>query len=221
MEITHLFAVLAVTDFGRGCEWYERLFGRPPDRLPREGEAIWQLSPEASLYLLADPTRAGSGFLTVAVSDLDAHVGTLGARGVPVGEHPAGAGMLRRVSVDDPDGNTITFFETRGAEDASPADFHLLVKQRELERDAAAMVGTLAEDFAAVHEHGVAERLRDHASDWRSLRGQVQELRVTLRVLGPRLERPQADAIAGHLDTLDVLLRRLQNLGRGERWVEG
>jgi hypothetical protein len=56
MEIAHLFAGVAVTDFAAAFGWYERLFGRPPDMLPQEGEAVWRLSSGGSIYVTRIPT---------------------------------------------------------------------------------------------------------------------------------------------------------------------
>jgi predicted enzyme related to lactoylglutathione lyase len=111
MPITHLFAGVAVTDFESACAWYERLFGRPPDMLPQEGEAVWHLTAGASVYVTADLERAGSGLLTIAVSDLDAHAGALAERGVPVDRIVANRDTVRRVIVSDADGNQTTLFE--------------------------------------------------------------------------------------------------------------
>jgi predicted enzyme related to lactoylglutathione lyase len=111
MQITHLFAGVAVTDFESARPWYERLFGRPPDTLPQEGEAVWQLTADAFVYITADPERAGSGLLTIAVRDLDAHASTLAERGVTVDQVVANPGAIRRLIIRDADGNAITLFE--------------------------------------------------------------------------------------------------------------
>jgi predicted enzyme related to lactoylglutathione lyase len=111
MQTTHLFAGVAVTDFSAACPWYERLFGRPPDMLPQEDEAVWSLTPGGSIYVRADPDRAGTARLTIAVSDLDAQVHAVGERGVAVDQVASKLGTPRRVMVTDADGNAITFFE--------------------------------------------------------------------------------------------------------------
>ena len=49
----------------------ETPFGRPPDMLPKQGEAVWHVTTFGSVYLTADPARAGSALITMAVSDLD------------------------------------------------------------------------------------------------------------------------------------------------------
>jgi glyoxylase I family protein len=110
MTISHLFARLSVSDFAAARKWYEALFGRPPDMVPEEGEAVWHASASGSIYITADPDGAGSGAVTMAVRDLDTYVAALVARGLsPADPVPAPSGP-RRVIVTDDDGNTITFF---------------------------------------------------------------------------------------------------------------
>jgi hypothetical protein len=101
MEITHLFAGVSVTDFAAACQWYERLFGRPADMLPREGEAVWRLTSGGSIYVVEDLERAGTGLLTIALVELAAPVSST--------DEPGSA--PRRVILNDPDGNTITLFQ--------------------------------------------------------------------------------------------------------------
>ena len=42
MDITYVFAGLAVANRNEAAAWYERLLGRPPDFLPNDAEAAWQ-----------------------------------------------------------------------------------------------------------------------------------------------------------------------------------
>ena len=67
MPITHLFAGVAVSDFASARPWYEALFGSRPDMLPMEGEAVWHVTTSGSVYVTADPPRAGSALVTIAV----------------------------------------------------------------------------------------------------------------------------------------------------------
>ena len=110
VQMTHLFAGVAVSDFSVACEWYERLFDGPPASLPREGEAVWHLAPSVSIYIRADRGRAGHGLLTIAVKDLEHQRVELARRGLAV-EDGAEASGLRTVVVEDPDGGRIKFFE--------------------------------------------------------------------------------------------------------------
>jgi catechol 2,3-dioxygenase-like lactoylglutathione lyase family enzyme len=110
VQIAHFFAGVPVSDFPAAEEWYERLFGRPADMRPHESEAVWRLTPEVSIYVVADRERAGSGLLTVAVADLEAWERAVGGRGIAPERVLAGSGP-QRLEVIDADGNAITFFE--------------------------------------------------------------------------------------------------------------
>ena len=110
MEVTHVFTGLPVSDYDVACGWYERLLGRPPDRLPKADEAVWQLSDSALVYVVADQSRAGGGLLTIAVTHLDEHLAELVERRISIESETLEDG-LRKVSASDPDGNTISFFE--------------------------------------------------------------------------------------------------------------
>jgi len=106
MKISYVFAGLIVADRDKAAGWYARLLGRPADMLPNDAEAAWQLADQASLYLLADPGRAGRGVFTLIVPDLDAELARLAAAGIrPRRVDEIGAG--RKCVLDDPDGNEI------------------------------------------------------------------------------------------------------------------
>lgn len=111
MAVTHLFAGIAVSDFAAARRWYEVLFGRPPDMLPMEGEAVWQVTTSGSVYVTADPTRAGSALVTIAVPNLDEQATALAARGLKLHTEEAGSTAPRQLTVTDGDGNRIKFFE--------------------------------------------------------------------------------------------------------------
>jgi catechol 2,3-dioxygenase-like lactoylglutathione lyase family enzyme len=110
--ITHVFSGLAVSDYESARSWYERLLGRPPDMLPKHDEAVWQLASTASIYVVADRERAGSGLVTIAVGDLEERLAELAGHGIP--SATSGESGPRKVIVNDPDGNTIAFFEDPG-----------------------------------------------------------------------------------------------------------
>ena len=106
MEISYVFAGLIVADRDKAAGWYARLLGRPADMLPNDAEATWWLADQASLYLLADPDRAGQGVFTLIVPDLDAELARMAADGIT----PARIEVLeagRKSVVEDPDGNEI------------------------------------------------------------------------------------------------------------------
>ncbi len=110
-QISHLFAGIPTADYERAVAWYERLLGRPPDILPRAGEAMWGVTQNASIYVVLAPGRAGGAVVTAAVPDLDALLADVAERGIAAGpvEHVGSAG--RKATVVDPDGSRISFVE--------------------------------------------------------------------------------------------------------------
>jgi catechol 2,3-dioxygenase-like lactoylglutathione lyase family enzyme len=115
MTVTHVFAGLAVREYEAACAWYELLLGRPPDTRPHPSEAVWQLSGGALVYVVADEARAGGGLLTIAVDRLDDKLAELVRHGIPAWTETLSNGV-RKAIVEDPDGNTISFFEAPSAE---------------------------------------------------------------------------------------------------------
>jgi catechol 2,3-dioxygenase-like lactoylglutathione lyase family enzyme len=110
VEVTHIFGGVAVTDFAPAYEWYVRLFGRAADMFPHDGEAVWRLTPTASVYVVQDAVRAGHALFTLAVDDLDAYARYLRETGLAYTEH-SGDGPPRRLLISDDDGNTIALFQ--------------------------------------------------------------------------------------------------------------
>lgn len=111
MDVTYVFAGLVVSHRDRAADWYARLFGRPADMLPNDAEAAWQLAKSVSLYLLADPARAGRGVFTFMVDDLDGVRAEITARGLtaPPADQVGAAG--RKCVITDPDGNAVQIVE--------------------------------------------------------------------------------------------------------------
>jgi catechol 2,3-dioxygenase-like lactoylglutathione lyase family enzyme len=105
-----MFGGIAVTDFTAAYGWYKRLFGRPPDMLPHDQEAVWRLTSGGAVYVVGDPERAGKCLVTLAVADLEAHVSRLRAEGLAFTEEAEGPAP-RRLAIRDDDGNKITFFQ--------------------------------------------------------------------------------------------------------------
>lgn len=113
MAITEVFAGIAVADYERALAWYERLVGRPPDMIPNENEAVWQLTETGLIYVVGDSHRAGNALLTLIVDDLEGRVAEIAKRGlVPAIETLPGVG--RKAVITDPEGNKITFAQLQG-----------------------------------------------------------------------------------------------------------
>lgn len=102
-----LFAAVATADYAPALEWYVRFFGRPPDLVPHETEAAWQVADAGWVYLVADAERAGRATVTLIVEDLDARLDELASRGLaPERIEPVGAAG-RKATVVDPEGNRL------------------------------------------------------------------------------------------------------------------
>lgn len=57
LRVTHVFSGIAVRDFTSAKGWYEQLFGRPPDMLPHDAEAVWNLADGG--WCTSSATRSG------------------------------------------------------------------------------------------------------------------------------------------------------------------
>jgi catechol 2,3-dioxygenase-like lactoylglutathione lyase family enzyme len=103
----HLFAGIPVADLARARDHYERLTGRPPDLIPNEHEAAWQLTPTGWIYVVVDAERAGRALNTVLIDDLDRFLAELSERGVLAGPVRDVTEGVRESIVEDPDGNRL------------------------------------------------------------------------------------------------------------------
>jgi len=111
MDITYAFAGLVVANRDRAAAWYERLFGRPPAFLPNDAEAVWQVAGTASVYLLADPDRAGRGVVALVVDDLDVSLAEIAGRGIVSWRIEEVPGAGRKGVISDPDGNEVSLVQ--------------------------------------------------------------------------------------------------------------
>jgi catechol 2,3-dioxygenase-like lactoylglutathione lyase family enzyme len=114
LAIEHVFAGVAVSDYDASAAWYERLLGRPPDLIPKAGEAAWRLSGSGWIYIVADAERAGRGLITVTVDDLDAQLAELEQREVEIADTRTVPDVVRTALVVDPDGSRIQFGQGLG-----------------------------------------------------------------------------------------------------------
>jgi glyoxylase I family protein len=114
VAVSHSFAGLRVADYATAYDWYVVLLGRPADMFPHDREAVWRLTPTASIFVVEDRERAGSCLVTLALDDLEAHETRLRERGIAVAEE-VGGDAPRRLVVTDRDGNTVAFFQDPAA----------------------------------------------------------------------------------------------------------
>lgn len=109
MAVIRVLAAIPVADMDLSLAWYGRLFGRPADDIPMEEAAAWHLTPSGSLQLVHNPDHAGTGFVTLAVDDIDAEVAAAKEGGLGLQHAPGASTMFRLASVRDPDGNLLSF----------------------------------------------------------------------------------------------------------------
>jgi len=107
VSVTHVFLGIPVTDRATSIDWYTRLSGQPPDMLPNEREAAWQLAGAGWLYVLVDPPRAGSSLNTLLVDDLDGFLAGLAERRIDAGPVETIGDGVRQAILTDPDGNLL------------------------------------------------------------------------------------------------------------------
>jgi catechol 2,3-dioxygenase-like lactoylglutathione lyase family enzyme len=108
--ITHLYAGVPVSDLDAGIDWYTRFFGRPPDFRAGD-EILWEVADGATLFIEPNAAQAGTGRITLSVTDLDALLERLAAQDIehePIETYSNG---VRHVNIPDPDGNAIAFAE--------------------------------------------------------------------------------------------------------------
>ncbi|WP_231750737.1 VOC family protein [Mycobacterium sp. NAZ190054] len=86
MSITHVLAVVHVTDIATSRRWYESLFGRPEDNNPMPTLVEWQVLPGAWVQVFHDPDKAGIDEINFAVDDLEGHIAELAGRGLAPGD---------------------------------------------------------------------------------------------------------------------------------------
>ena len=111
MSITNAFASVAVKDLSAAVQWYQRLFGRPPDSRQEPEVAGWKFEQGGWLQVYKNAERAGYGSLTLAVTSLDEQIADLEKRGIDTGRQMISENV-RVVMIKDQDGNSIAFAET-------------------------------------------------------------------------------------------------------------
>lgn len=109
MAITHVLAVVPVSDITAATTWYETLFGGAATNNPMPSLSEWLVVDHGWVQVTVDADRAGSGLLNFAVDDIGSHVAALADRGLTAGEVQTVTKGVQLSAVTDPDGNTITF----------------------------------------------------------------------------------------------------------------
>ncbi|MET8066079.1 VOC family protein [Micromonospora sp. NPDC005686] len=104
-----LFAGVPISDLAVSTAWYERLLGAPPQFLPNDHEAVWELAEHRCLYIEVRPGHAGHAMQTIFVEDFDSRVAAIAARGLEPATRETYDNGVRKVIFHDPDGNEIGF----------------------------------------------------------------------------------------------------------------
>lgn len=107
MAITHVFASVPVANRDAAVAWYEHFAGRPPDLIPNDHEAAWQMTETGWIYVIEDADRAGSALHTLLVDDLDGFLHELAGRGLESGPVDTMGNGVRHTTITDPYGNRL------------------------------------------------------------------------------------------------------------------
>ena len=104
-----VFVGYPVKDLAPARAWYERLLGCKPTFFPNDAEAVWELAEHRYVYIKVLPEHAGHALSLTFLSDLDAFIAQIDARGIQSANRETLANGVRRVTYIDPDGNEIGF----------------------------------------------------------------------------------------------------------------
>ena len=107
MSYVNVLPSLQVSDFESTVDWYQRLFGRAPDRRPMDGCVEWQLAATGGLQIFRNPEHAAPATVIIGLDDLDTEVAELGRRGISAEPYDVPSGQFRLAQLQDPSGNTV------------------------------------------------------------------------------------------------------------------
>jgi hypothetical protein len=112
MSIATVFAHVSCSDLPVSTRWYERLFGKPPDRRPMPRLAEWQFSESAEVQLYEEKEHAGHSTLTLGVLPLEPERQRLLEAGLQPGPIEETEDFFI-MQIRDPDWNLIVFASAR------------------------------------------------------------------------------------------------------------
>jgi hypothetical protein len=108
MTIATVFAHVSCSDLAASARWYERLFGKPPDRRTMPGLVEWQFSDSAEVQLYEEKEHAGHSTLTLGVLPIEPERKRLIEGGLQPGPIEETKDFFI-MQIRDPDWNRIVF----------------------------------------------------------------------------------------------------------------
>jgi predicted enzyme related to lactoylglutathione lyase len=111
-----LFAGCSVGELAVAVEWYEGLFGRPPDIAVNDDEVMWRIADGGWVYLRRENQPTGPAQVGITVPDVAEAVEELRDRGVIAGPIESVGTAGWKAPATDPDGNVITLIEVAQGE---------------------------------------------------------------------------------------------------------
>jgi hypothetical protein len=110
-----LFAGARVSDFEGARRWYSTLLESDPAFEPHAREAVWELAPDRYLFIEDEGEPPGGAVIAILVTDLDARVERLAARGIEPADRVTYGNGARKAIYRDADGNEVSFGEVPAA----------------------------------------------------------------------------------------------------------
>jgi glyoxylase I family protein len=111
MSYVNVLPSLHVAEFDTVVDWYERLFGREPDRRPMESSAEWQLADSGGLQLFNNPAHPVQSTVILGVDDLAVTLADIATRGINTRSYDVPSGF-RLAELHDPAGNLIVMTQS-------------------------------------------------------------------------------------------------------------
>jgi catechol 2,3-dioxygenase-like lactoylglutathione lyase family enzyme len=113
LPILEMTVQVRVREFEEGRRFYERLLRRPPDFVPHEGFAEWELLPKCWLQVAEGEPAEGSGPIRFGVSDIERErLRVISELGIEVGQIYSREGVPAKwCTFQDPWGNRLGFFQ--------------------------------------------------------------------------------------------------------------
>lgn len=110
IDVRETITEITVSDMSKSREWYSRLFGKPPDLEPFEGNVEFKVG-GAWVQIVSDEVRDSSWTIIFEVRDLPRERERLRAAGIQATEINTKPGVITWFDLKDPDGNRMRWFQ--------------------------------------------------------------------------------------------------------------